>query len=257
MSRGYKLLKEKVPAFQTPWKATAILAGWILLFLLCILFFWWFDPFSWYSPLVSQSLVAVLCCAFAYAHMRYAVPYRNKYKEKAYQYFFFHFIVPIFATWYAMLVHPLLVGGEPFLPFWAAVVLGVFFLLLRPLTASHISRSGFDTIGHGFGIYTVYPEEGPLVSSKIYSYVRHPMYLGSFCAALGLAFLRNNMTALATALVFLIPILVEVHFEDSELVRRSGDEHKHYIKNTGALFPHRDVAGFFKLLFLGKDDSSL
>jgi protein-S-isoprenylcysteine O-methyltransferase Ste14 len=56
---------------------------------------------------------------------------------------------------------------------------------------------------------------------------------------------------------FLIPVLVEVHFEDSELVRRSGDEHRHYIKNTGALFPHRDVAGFFKLLFLGKDDSPL
>jgi protein-S-isoprenylcysteine O-methyltransferase Ste14 len=78
------------------------------------------------------------------------------------------------------------------------------------------------------------------------------MYVGSFCAAVGFAFLRNNMTALATALVFLIPILVEVHFEDSELVRRSGDEHRHYTTNTGALFPHRDVAGFLRFLFLGK-----
>lgn len=252
MVKGYELLKEKVPDFQTPWKATIILTGWVLLFILCVLFFWWFDSFEWYAPLLSQSIVAAVCTGFAYAHMKNARKYREKYEDRAYRYFFFHYIMPIFATWYAMLVHPLLVGGKPLLPFWVAVIISVFFLSFRPLTARHISKSGFDNIGHGFGIYTVYPEEGPLVSSKIYSYVRHPMYLGSVCVTIGAAFLRNNVLALLTALIFLVPTLVEIHLEDNELIRRGGEEHRKYIKNTGALFPRRNVLKFFTFLFLEK-----
>ncbi len=251
MAKGYELLKEKVPAFQTPWKSAAIITGWVLLFLLCMLFFWWIDSFAWYVPLVSQLFVAVICTGLAYLHMKNARKYREKYGERAYRNFFFHFIVPIFATWYALEFHPLLIGGEPLLPFWAAVVLGVFFLLFRPLTILHIVRAGFDNIGHGFGIYTVYPEEGPQVSSEIYSYVRHPMYLGSLCVAIGFAFLRNNIIALLTALIYFIPALVEIRLEDNELIKRYGEKHREYIKSTGALFP-RDILGFFKFLFLGR-----
>ena len=252
MAQGYELLKEKVPEFQTRWKAVTILIGWILLFFVCILFFWWFDSFAWYAPLVSQSLVAVLCTGLAFAHMKNAEKYREKYDKRAYRNFFFHFIVPIFATWYAMMFHPLLVGGEPILPFWTAVVVGVFFWSIRPLTTIHITRAGFDNIGHGFGIYTVYPEKGPRVSSEIYSYIRHPMYMGSFCAALGFAFLRNNAIALLTALIFLIPTLVEIRLEDNEMIRRTGEKHREYVENTGALFPRKNVIQFFTFLFFGK-----
>ena len=227
--------------------------GWILLFLVCIFFFWLFDSLVWYAPLISQLIIAAVCTVISYLHMKNAKKYRERYGERAYRYFFFHFIVPIFATWYALLVHPLLVKGSVLLPFWASLVLGVFFLLFRPLTAVHINRSGFDNIGHGFGIYTVYPEEGPPVSSEIYFYIRHPMYLGSFCAAVGFAFLRNNVMALLTALIFLIPIFVEIRLEDSEIIERVGEEHKDYIENTGALFPRRNVVKFLKFLFLEMD----
>ena len=253
MARGYELLKEKVPDFQTPWKGAVILTGWVLLFLVCLLFLWWVDSVAWYGPLAGQLCVAAVCTGLAYAHMNYARLYREKYGERAYRNFFFHFIVPIFATWYALQVHPLLVGGQPVLPWWAAVVTGVFFLSFRYVTMIHISRAGFDTIGHGFGIYTVYPEEGPLVYGEIYSYVRHPMYLGSICAALGFAFLRNNVIALLTALIFVVPAVVEIHLEDNELLERYGDNRRKYIKNTGALIP-RNVIGFFRLLFLGRSD---
>ncbi len=252
MAEGYELLKEKVPEFRTPWKALSIITGWVLLSAVWLVFFWWFDSIAWYNPLVSQSIVAVICTGFACTHMKNAGRYREKYKEKAYRNFFFHFIVPIFATWYALMFHPLLVSGEPLLPFWAAAAIGVFFFSFRPLTSIHISKAGFDNIGHGFGIYTVYPEEGPTVSSEIYSYIRHPMYLGSFCAALGFAFLRNNVIALLTAIIFLIPAMVEIRLEDNEMIRRAGEEHETYIKNTGALFPHKNVVQFFKLLFLGR-----
>jgi len=41
--RGYELLKEKVPEFRSHWKSTAIFIVGFLLFLVCIVFFLWFD----------------------------------------------------------------------------------------------------------------------------------------------------------------------------------------------------------------------
>lgn len=247
--RGYELLKEKVPEFRSPWKSITIFIIWFLLFLVCIFFFWLFDSLVWYAPLISQLIIAAVCTVISYLHMKNARRYREKYGERAYRYFFFHFIMPIFATWYALLVHPLLVEGQVLLPFWLAVIIGVFLISFRPLTAVHINRSGFDNIGHGLGIYTVHPEEGTAVSSEIYFYIRHPMYLGSFCASLAFALFRNNLLAIFTALIFLIPIFVEIRLEDNEIIERVGEEHKKYIKNTGALFPHKNVGKFLKLLF--------
>jgi hypothetical protein len=141
MAEGYELLKEKVPDFQPPRKSAVILTGWFLLFLMCLLFLWCFDSFAWYAPLISQLIIALLCTALAYLHMKNAQKYQKKYSERAYRYFFFRFIVPIFATWYALEIHPVLVKGEPFLPLWAALVMGVFLLLFRPLTLIHIKRA--------------------------------------------------------------------------------------------------------------------
>jgi len=112
--KGYELLKEKVPEFRSPWKSTAIFIIWFLLFLVCIGFFIWFNGLVWYGALISQ-FVALVCSAFAYDHMKNAKRYREKYGELAYRYFFFHFIMPIFATWFACIFHPLLIGGQALL----------------------------------------------------------------------------------------------------------------------------------------------
>jgi len=252
--KGYELLKEKVPEFRSPWKSTAIFIVWFLLFLVCILFFLWVDGLVWSGALISQLIVALMCSAFAYGHIKNAGRYREKYGELAYRYFFFHFIMPIFATWFACMFHPLLIGGKALLPLWLAIVIGVFLLSFRPLTTLHIRKSGFDVVGHGLGIYTVYPEEGSAIHGEIYSYVRHPMYLGYFCVALAFAFFRNNTLSLLTALIFLIPVLIASWLEDKELTERFGDERKKYIKNTGALFPRKNIGKFLKLLFFFKEN---
>ncbi len=186
---GFELLKEKIPAFRSRLKTAVIFFIWVLQFLLCIIFFWWMNSLVWWGVLVSQLIVALVCTVYAYSHMKNAKKYREKYGERAYRNFFFHFIMPIFATYYACIIHPLLIKGPSLLPFWLAVVIGIFFLPFRPLTTMHINKSGFDNVGHGLGIFTVYPEEGTRIYGEIYSYIRHPMYLGSFCAALAFAFL--------------------------------------------------------------------
>lgn len=246
---GFELLKEKVAEFRSLWKGIAIFLVWFLLFLVCVVFFLWFDGLMSYGALISQFIVALVCSAFVYGYFKNASRYREKYGDLAYRYFFFHFVMPLFATWFACTFHPLLVGERGILPYWLAIVIGIFLIIVRPLTTRHIQESGFDVVGHGLGIYTVFPEEGVRVSSEIYSYVRHPMYLGQFCVGLAFAFFRNNIISLLSALIFLIPVLVAVWLEDKELIERFGDEHKEYIENTGALFPHRDIVKFLKLLF--------
>jgi len=248
---GFALLKEKVPAFGSPWKAVMIFTGWFLLFLACLAFFWWFDGLVWYGALISQTIIALACSWLGYAHMRNAQRYRAKYGSLAYRRFFFHFIVPIFATWYACIFHPLLVGGTALLPLWLALVIAAALFSVRPLTAWHIHRAGFDEVGHGLGIYTVYPEEGTMVSSEIYSYIRHPIYTGGLFAALAFAFARNNPIALACALIFVIPILVEARLEDNEMTRRFGEEHREYMRSTGAILPRvRKTGKFLRFLLI-------
>lgn len=253
---GFDLLKEKVPEFRNPWLGFIIFFIWFLLFLLCMVFFWWFDNLVPCGALISQCVVALICSAFSYAHMKNARRYRQRYGQLAYRYFFLHFIMPIFATWFALIFHPLIVAGPALLPTWLAVILGLLLLSIRPLTTLHIQRSGFDNVGHGLGIYTVYPEEGTVVSSEIYSYIRHPMYLGSLCAAVAFGLFRNNAVAILVSLLLLVPIVIEVGLEDREMIERCGEGKREYIQRTGALFPKPGKAWTFLklLLFLEGQD---
>jgi len=71
---------------------------------------------------------------------------------------------------------------------------------------------------------------------------------------LALAFFRNNILSLLTALIFLIPVLVAVWLEDREMMERFGEEHREYINNTGALFLRKNIGKFLKPLFFFKGD---
>ncbi|MFW9951216.1 MAG: methyltransferase family protein, partial [Candidatus Thorarchaeota archaeon] len=113
-----------------------------------------------------------------------------------------------------------------------------------------LRNSGFNEIGHGLGIYMLFPEEGTQVKSDIYSLIRHPMYAGDFCLAIGLAFVRNNLFAFLIALMAFIPFLIAMKCEDKELVKRFGNKHKSYIKETGAIIPKfKKIGKFLKFLF--------
>ncbi|MFB0503592.1 MAG: methyltransferase, partial [Candidatus Bathyarchaeia archaeon] len=214
--KGFDLLKEKVPEFRSPLKMAGIVAIGLLVFLGIMTFFWWFDGLVWYGALISQLILALVCSAFSYGHMKNAEKYRKKYGKLAYRYLFFRFIILMLVTGNACIFHPLIVEGPALLLFWLAIGFGTFLIFMRFLLEWHIHRSGFDEVGHGLGIYMVFPEEGGRLSSDIYSYIRHPMFAGDLCLALGFALLRNNLLAVFAALISFIPFLVEVRLEDEE-----------------------------------------
>lgn len=248
--KGFDLLKEKVPEFRSPLKMTGIIAAGLLIFLGIMTFFWWIDGLKWYGALISQLIIALACSAFSCGYVKNAEKYRKKYEKRAYRYFFFHFVILLLVTGNACIFHPLLVEGPTFLPVCLAIVFGTFLIFMRFLFEWHIHKSGFDEIGHGLGIYMVFPEEARRVNSDIYSYIRHPMFAGDLCLALGFALLKNNLLAVFAALICFIPFLFEARLEDEELVKRFGEEHRSYIRKTPAIFPRvRDVGKFLRFLF--------
>jgi len=242
----------KVPDLRNRWKAFLTVVYILILALLCAVFFFFFDRLFPYAPIISQLVMAIVVAAISYIHFKKASQYREKYGSLAYRYFFYHLMIPYLVTWYACFFHPLSVNGPPLLHSWLATSLGIVFLVLFFLTSLHIERSGFHNTTHGMDIYTVFPEEATVVYGEIYAYIRHPLYFSLLCGTIGLAFLRNNSTALITSLLILIPSLVAARMEDRELVERVGAAHEEYIKNTSLLVPIKRLRMFLKLLiFLG------
>ena len=248
--KGFNLLKEKVPEFRSSLKIMIIITIGLLIFLSIMIFFWWFDGLLWYGIFISQSIITLLASVLIYFFTTMADKYKKKYGELAYRYFFFHIVILMLITGNAGIFHVLIVEGPALLPLWLAIVFGIFFILMRFLFELHLRNAGFDEIGHGLGIYMLFPEEGHQINSDIYSFVRHPMYAGDLYLALGFAFLKNNLFAFLIALIAFIPFVVAIKCEDKELIKRFGENHKQYIKETGAIIPHlKDLGKFLKFLF--------
>ena len=248
--KSFTLLKEKVPEFRSPSKVIVIISIGLLIFLCIMIFYWWFDGLLWYGIFISQSIIAIIASVFIYRFATMADKYKKKYGELAYRYFFFHIVILMLITGNAGIFHVLIVEGAALLPLWLAIVFGIFFIFMRFLFEWHLRNSGFNEIGHGLGVYMLFPEEGNRIESDIYSFIRHPMYAGDLCLALGFAFLKNNLFAFLIALIAFIPFVVAIKCEDKELIKRFGESHKHYIKETGAIIPHlKNMGKFLKFLF--------
>lgn len=252
---GFAVLQEKVPEFRSPWKATGILATGLLLLLGLMASLWRFDALIRYGAVISQS-VAVLATSILILHSRRSVgKHRAKYGKWAYRHLFFRCLFFLFVIWGVCWLHPLLVGGSALLPFWMAWPLGLLLLFIALLSQRPAVTGGFD-LATDFWVYTVFPEEGRRLHFGVYAFVRHPHYASGICSALGFALLRNNLLAVLTALLNIVPVLVLIKDEDRELVERFGKEHRRYVRETPALFPHlRDVRDIARLLFHGHGGS--
>ena len=248
--QAYDLLRRKVPELGSPWKALLILALSLAGFGVCMAFFLCFDRALPWGSLISQFVVALVATGLSYRHYSRADHYQATHSVLAYRHSLYNYVIPILVTWYACCFHPLLIGGPPLLPRWLALIIGALFLAMVPLTRVHLNRAGVELTTQGTDILTVLADEERPLRGEIYGYIRHPLYFALVCCALGCGWLRNNLLALLAALMVLVPVLVAVMLEDRQLVARYGEAQQRYIRQTGALFPRRDLAGFVKLFFL-------
>ena len=96
-----------------------------------------------------------------------------------------------------------------------------------------ISTMGLLSLRKSFSIT---PEVRGLVVSGLYSFIRHPMYLGSFISLAGIVLLRLSIFSL---LVYFIWIVIQVwrsRLEEQLLIAEYPD-YKEYVKKTSAFFP--------------------
>jgi len=247
-----KFFLEKVPALKRPIYAFLTVLYSFCLIALMVLFFYFINRIDWWGPLLSQGLMCIIVSLIGLLHFVFASIFRKKYQNLAYQPFFYIFMLPYLITWYACFFHPAFIIGDKLLPIWAQVLLVVFCLLVMILTNIQIEKAGFSVVTHGMDVFTVFPEETTIVRGKIYSFIRHPLQFSLLMGGFAMGFISNTWIGLVISTFQLVPSLIIGFREDWELIVRSGEDHKAYIKQTALLFPIRKLPGFLKLLFLGK-----
>lgn len=76
-----------------------------------------------------------------------------------------------------------------------------------------------------------------VITTGVYSIVRHPQYLGALLAHVGISFLLSACYAtLVTPLIVALILLISKK-EEKELVREFNGEYEHYMKNVPMLIP--------------------
>jgi len=246
-------MREKIPWLRKSWGRTMLLVSSFLPFFGYLSIFWWIDRLHPYGAIISQMALSILACIICYIVMRYMI-YRLRDQCKLTHQLpnwaaGFH-LAFVIALIFALMVHPLMVNGQRLLPIWVAIPLGLFLIIFGSLIRlSAMTDSGFS-LAHAYGVYLVFPEDGLHIDKKVYAFLRHPLSAGVICISIGNGLIRNNILALLTALIFLIPILLQMKLEEDELIERFGDVHRRYMKETRALFPRwRDLGRLLNLVF--------
>jgi protein-S-isoprenylcysteine O-methyltransferase Ste14 len=249
-----EFLKEVMPWLTRGWGKAMLLASFVVPFCGYLLLFWWVDRMQPYGAAISQvTLSTVVCIASAYVmrQLIYRLRAQCERTRRLPNWAAPCYLALVIAPFFALMVHPLMVSGERLLPTWVAMPLGLLLVVFGLLIRRSAMAGGFS-VGHAFGVYLVFPQDGKLVDKEIYAYLRHPLSAGIVCIAIGFGVARNSGPAILTALIYVVPILVQMKLEDDELTERYGDAHRRYMKETRALFPRwQDVGRLLRLVLSG------
>ena len=72
----------------------------------------------------------------------------------------------------------------------------------------------------------------------IYNHIRHPQTLGEFPMFIAIAIIFNSwFLTLWFSIYILIVVVIIMHFEEKDLIKRFGDAYIKYRRETGAFFP--------------------
>jgi len=75
-------------------------------------------------------------------------------------------------------------------------------------------------------------KKNELVTTGIYSKVRHPIYLGIILWQFGFALIFNALYALVFSTVYIFAILIIIKIEEQDILKKYGKEYEKYIKKV-------------------------
>ena len=101
-----------------------------------------------------------------------------------------------------------------------------------------ITVSAQATINKNYS-WTLEIREGhSLVTSGLYRYVRHPIYLGTFIRIIAIPIFTSSLPGFLLGLLSLTVINYRIGLEEGMLIEEFGEEYERYMERTWRLFPY-------------------
>ena len=263
---GVKLIEAYVPdlySFKSiVYIAVCFLAPLVLAHLISLI--------DWWTPLVSTAawnvLAFYLMSRMPWKAEKIRGHYRAKYGDRAYQRFFYRYVVPVISPCTIGFLMILAVGNSSFLPalypydhalyqtlspWWVFVPIGIILLVFSVLAMRKSINGGFDRDTEFF-LYIIYPEKSFPIQGGMYQYVRHAHYAEGIWMGIALAFLAQNWMGFVMAFMMLLEFYAIARVEDKELIRRYGASFETYVRGKPMFFPRlEDLSSFAKLILAG------
>ena len=260
---GIKLIEEYVPGLYSVRSIAYIVVCFLVPFVPAHLI----NRIGWWSPLISAAvsnlLAFYLMSRMSWNADRIRERYLARYGDRAYQQFFYRYVVPVFAPCTIPFLMILSVGNSQFVPplypyehvlyhtlspWWFFVPVGVLLLAFSVWAMRKSINGGFDRDTELF-LYIIHPEKSFPVQGGMYQYVRHAHYAEGIWMGIGAAFLAQNWMGFLMAVLFVLPYYGIARAEDKELIRRYGASFEMYIKSKPMFFPRpKDLGGLVGLV---------
>lgn len=113
------------------------------------------------------------------------------------------------------------------------IIIGVVFIIIGWVIAYFANRE----IGVNWSPIIEKTKRQELVTSNIYGFVRHPLYLSGFCILIGTNLYFSSKWAWIGSVIVVITILIRIPIEERNLKERFGDEYIAYMKKTKRIIP--------------------
>ena len=172
-----------------------------------------------YLPVILSNFVYIIYLVIASSILLLATKPRKKYSK----------IGPRLISLLGSFLPYLLVFSPETVLFRVPIFIGILMMFLGII----ISTIGLLSLRRSFSIT---PEVRGLVVSGIYSFIRHPMYLGSFIFAAGFVLLRLSIFSLLIYVMWLIIQVWRSRLEEQLLIAEYPDYEK-YRQKTAAFLP--------------------
>ena len=225
---------------------------------------------GWWGPLVSTAAWNTLAFYLMSRMPRRAESirqrYRTDYGDLAYQYLFYHYVVPVFGPCTVGMVMVLAVENNRFLPalysydhvlyqtlspWWVFLPVGVVLLAFSILALRKSINGGFDRDTELF-LYIIHPEKSFPILGGMYRYVRHAHCAEGLWMTIALAFLAQNWMGFVLAFMMFLELYAIARVEDQELIRRYGSSFERYVRSKPMFFPRlADLGGLVRLVLTG------
>ena len=128
--------------------------------------------------------------------------------------------------------------SEVFISNFNKSLVNIFLGTLLAVFAIVIRHYSYKILGEYFSLKVVIKENHKLMTTGIYSRVRHPLYLGILIMYLGYITICFSICGLIVFVVFLLPAYINrINTEEKVLMERFGEQYKDYMDVTHKLIP--------------------